>query len=41
MCDGCFLNGRCSGCDDAGWFDYMREEQERDDWRDTWEEYEG
>ena len=34
MCDGCMLNGRCDGCDDAGWFDYRREEEELDAWRD-------
>ena len=34
MCDGCCLNGRCSGCDDAGWFDYQREEETYDAWHD-------
>ena len=32
MCDGCVLNGRCSGCDDAGWYDFRREEEERESW---------
>jgi hypothetical protein len=34
MCDDCVLNGRCSGCDDAGWFDYQQEEMSSDAWRD-------
>ena len=32
MCDCCVLNGRCSGCDDAGWFDYQQDEEEREAW---------
>lgn len=38
MCDGCVLNGRCSGCDDAGWYDYRREEEEREAWFEDWDD---
>ena len=34
MCEDCVLNGRCSGCDDAGWYDYQREEMEREEWNE-------
>ena len=34
MCDGCCLNGRCSGCDDAGWHNFQRDEAESDAWHD-------
>lgn len=35
MCEDCILNGRCSGCDDAGWYDYQRDEIEHDAWFDS------
>ena len=38
MCDGCVLRGRCSGCDDAGWFDYRRDEEASDNWHEGWDE---
>ena len=34
MCEDCILHGRCDGCDDAGWYDYMRDEMESVYWND-------